>query len=84
MSAFSSKLLEYYTCKSSSEIYLDNMKRIHPSLNQDSIYALALLATNPALSSEEREVFKKCLDIKSNQIKKEIEDFNRLLYSNNE
>jgi hypothetical protein len=80
MSKFSSKLLEYHTSLSGSEIYLENMKRIHPSLNEDDILGLALLATNPAISEEEREVFKKCLEMKSKQIQKQVEEFNRLLY----
>lgn len=80
MSKFSAKLLEYHTSQSGSEIYLENMKRIHPSLNEDNIFGLALLATNPALPIEEREVFKKCLEIKSKQIQKQVEEINRLVY----
>lgn len=67
MSAFASKLLEYHTSHSGSQIYLDNMKRIHPSLNENDIYGLALLSVNPAIPEEERLIFKKCLEIKAKQ-----------------
>lgn len=63
MSSFSKNLLEYYTSQSGSQIYINNMKSIHPSLTERSIYGLALLATNPALSQEERDMFKRCLEI---------------------
>jgi hypothetical protein len=84
MSKFSSKLLEYQTSLSGSEIYIENMKRLHPSLNENDIYGLALLSVNPAIPEEEREVFKKCLEIKSKQIQKQVEEFNRLMYKANE
>lgn len=72
MSKFSSKLLEYYTTTSGSEIYIENMKRIHPSLNENDIYGLALLSTNPAISEEERSIFKKCLELKALQMNEQL------------
>ena len=72
MSKFSAKLLEYYTSSSGSEIYIENMKRIHPSLNENDIYGLALLSTNPAISEEERSIFKKCLELKASQMNEQL------------
>ena len=80
MSKFSSKLLEYYTSQSSSEIYLDNLKRMHPTLDENNIYTLALLSINPAIPEDERAVFKKCLELKNKEIQKQVEEFNRLMY----
>lgn len=85
MSKFSSKLLDYYTSTNSSEIYIENMKRIHPSLNENDIYGLALLSTNPAISEEERTIFKKCLELKSLQMNKQLEQLNKqILYKTDE
>lgn len=67
MSAFASKLLEYHTSHSGSHIYVENMKRFHPSLSENDIYGLALLSVNPAIPEEERLIFKKCLEIKAKQ-----------------
>ena len=75
MSAFASKLLEYHTSHSGSEIYIENMKRVHPSLNENDIFGLALLSVNPAIPEEERTMFKKCLEIKAKQ------QFDLLTYS---
>lgn len=46
------------------DIAFENLKRIHPSLNDDNIFALAYMATNPAIPEGDREVIKKCMQIK--------------------
>lgn len=74
MSAFSKKLLEYHTTTASSEIGFENLKRLHPSLNEDNIYALAIMATNPAVPEEEREMFMQCLKLKQQKLKKEFDE----------
>jgi len=56
--------INYNTKISSAKIGFDNLKKLSPSLTEDSIYALALMASNPAISEEEREIFKKCLELK--------------------
>jgi hypothetical protein len=82
MSAFSNNgcyaknLLQYYTSQSSSEIYIQNMKNIHPSLNENNIYGLALLSVNPAIPEEERQIFKKCLELKGKEIQKQLTEKN--------
>jgi hypothetical protein len=56
--------LSYETQMSSSKIAFANLKRIHPTLNEDDPFALAYMAINPALSASERDIFKECLRIK--------------------
>lgn len=73
MSQFARQLLEYHTTTSSSQIGFENLKRIHPSLTEDSIYGLAIMATNPALSQEERDIFMQCLKLKQMKIKQQYD-----------
>jgi hypothetical protein len=40
------------------------MKKIDKNFTENNFFALAYMATNEALSEEEREIFKKCLKIK--------------------
>lgn len=47
------------------DIAFENLKKIHPSLNEDNIVSLAYMATNPAIPEADREVIKKCLQIKA-------------------
>lgn len=66
-SNFSKTLFEkltYNTKMSSSKIGFENLKKLHPSLNENDIFALAYMALNPAISEEERNIFKECLKLK--------------------
>jgi len=56
--------ISYYKDTSSSQICFDNMKKIDKNFTENNFFALAYMATNEALSEEEREIFKKCLKIK--------------------
>ena len=72
---FANSLLErinYNTKIASSKIGFENLKKINPSLTEDNIYSLAIMANNIAITEEEREIFKKCLELKC---KSEIEQF---------
>jgi hypothetical protein len=67
MSDFANSILSkisYYKETSSSQICFENMKKIDKNFNENNFFALAYMATNPALPEEEREIFKKCLQIK--------------------
>lgn len=70
MSDFANSILSkisYYKETSSSQICFENMKRIDKNFDENNFFALAYMATNPALPEEEREIFKKCLKIKLEQ-----------------
>jgi hypothetical protein len=72
---FANQLLErinYNTKLASAQIGFQNLKNLSPSLTEDNIYSLAIMANNTAISEEEREVFKKCLELKC---KNEIQQF---------
>jgi hypothetical protein len=56
--------ISYYKETSSSQICFENMKKIDKNFNENNFFALAYMATNPALPEAEREIFKKCLQIK--------------------
>lgn len=67
MSDFANSILSkisYYKETSSSQICFENMKKIDKNFNENNFFALAYMATNPALPEAEREIFKKCLQIK--------------------
>ena len=71
MSDFAKDMLNYYTSQSSSNILLGNLKNIHPSLTEDNYLSLAIMACNESISQEDRDIFKKCLQIKFKQIEEE-------------
>lgn len=57
------------------DIAFENLKRIHPSLNDDNIFALAYMATNPAIPEGDREVIKKCMQIKIDAENEKLQKF---------
>lgn len=63
MSSFSKSLLDritYHTQIASTEIAFENLKKMHPSLTESDPFALAYMASNPAIPEEEREILKEC------------------------
>lgn len=73
---FANSLLEkitYDTKLTSSKIGFDNLNKKF-GLSSDNIYSLAYMAQNPAITEEEREIFKKCLQYKLNQQNEELEN----------
>lgn len=64
MSKFATSLLErlnYNTEMVSAENAIENMKKINPRFNENDIFTLAYLSTNPEISENDREIFKQCL-----------------------
>jgi hypothetical protein len=63
MSSFSKSLLDritYHTQIASTEIAFENLKKMHPSCTESDPFALAYMASNPAIPEEEREILKEC------------------------
>lgn len=78
MSKFTQDLLNritYHTSMSSIDIAFENLKKIHPSLNDDNIFALAYMATNPSIPEGDREVIKKCMQIKIDAENEKLQNF---------
>jgi hypothetical protein len=83
MSSYAESLLErlqYHTKLRDSKYSVEYLKKIHPKLDENNYLTYAYLATNPALSVEEREIYRKCMEelylqdkIVENQIK-ELKD----------
>lgn len=62
-SAFAKSLLDritYHTQVASTEIAFENLKKMHPSFTESNPFALAYMASNPAIPEEEREILKEC------------------------
>ena len=59
------KKVNYYTSLQSTDIALDNLKKLNNKLDDTNIITLAYLANNPYLNDQERENFKKQLQIKA-------------------
>lgn len=68
------KRITYNTSMTGTDIAFDNLKRMHPSLNNDNILAMAYVASNPAIGEEDRQILTKCMKMKAeaeyNQLKK--------------
>ena len=57
--------LNYHKSFSSSTNAINNLNRINPKLNDNNILTHAYLATNPAISEEERKLYMECLKVKA-------------------
>lgn len=57
--------LNYHKSISSSMNAINNLNRINQKLNDNNILTHAYLATNPAISEEERKLYMECLRIKA-------------------
>ena len=59
--------LSYHRSTHSSQNIIDNLKKISPTLNETNYLTLAYLSLH-AMTNEERDVYKKCLEeaIKNN------------------
>ena len=57
--------LNYHKSISSSTNAIHNLNRINPKLNDNNILIHAYLATNPAISEEERKIYMECLRVKA-------------------
>lgn len=53
--------LDYHTELTSSRALKENMEKLHPSLNEDNIFALAYLILHPETKEEEKEMYKEAL-----------------------
>ena len=51
------KKINYYTSLQSTDIALDNLKKLNNKLDDTNIITLAYLANNPYLNDEEREKY---------------------------
>lgn len=54
--------INYHTELTSVKILLENMKRLHPRLTEDTMEGLAYLSVHPALSDEQRYFYKHKLE----------------------
>lgn len=80
MSQFTNDLLSritYHTSMTGIDIAFENLKKIHPSLNDDNIYALSYMATNPAIPEGDREILKKCLQLKLDAETEKLRNFKK-------
>jgi hypothetical protein len=57
--------LNYHKSFSSSTNAINNLTRMNPKLNDNNILTHAYLATNPAISEEERKIYFECLRVKA-------------------
>jgi hypothetical protein len=72
MSDFARDLIANYN-KPKSQIIFENLKKIDKNFNTDNIFALAFMSLNENIPEEDREIFKKMLEIKlDNENKKNI------------
>jgi len=53
--------LDYHTELTGSRALKENMEKLHPSLNENNIFALAYLILHPETREEEREMYKETL-----------------------
>lgn len=70
----------YHTSLSSTTIAIENLKKINNRLDENNIISLAYLSTNPHISDEDREQFKKQLKEKAQS---EYETYKSILYTIN-
>lgn len=81
------KRITYNTSISGTDIAFDNLKRMHPSLTDDNILAMAYVASNPAIGEEDRQILTKCMKMKAeaeyNQLKKFLDTHNTDTSSDN-
>ena len=72
------KRITYNTSITGTDIAFDNLKRIHPTLTDDNIFAMAYVASNPAIGEEDRQILTKCMKMKAeaeyNQLKKFLQN----------
>lgn len=57
--------LNYHKSFTSSTNAINNLKRMNSKLNDNNILTHAYLATNPAISEEERNIYMQCLKVKA-------------------
>lgn len=57
--------LNYHKTFTSSTNAINNLNRMNPKLNDNNILTHAYLATNPAISEEERKIYVECLKVKA-------------------
>ena len=57
--------VDYHTSLQSTEIALENLKKLNNKLDDNNIITLAYLANNPYLNDEDRAKFEKELKIKA-------------------
>jgi len=59
------KSIQYYTSLQSTDIALNNLKKLNNRLDENNIVTLAYLVNNPHISDEDREKYNKRLKIKA-------------------
>jgi hypothetical protein len=53
------KKIDYYTSLQSTDIALNNLKKLNSRLDENNIVTLAYLANNPHINNEDREKYEK-------------------------
>lgn len=54
--------LNYNTEMVSTQNAIENIKKINPRLNENNYILMAYMSKNPAISQEERDIFKRCME----------------------
>lgn len=68
--------VDYYTSLQSTDIAINNLKKLNNRLDENNIVTLAYLANNPHINNEDREKYEKQL---KNKVMKENEIYSKYI-----